>query len=98
MRLAPLGYELRVRELRHLMFRRPEGDLGFHVHFWPAGGSEEERHLGFRDRLRESAELRDEYARLKQDLAPRGWPDMNHYADAKTPFIRRALSRGSAGG
>ncbi len=33
------------------------------------------------------------YAELKRTLAKRDWPDMNHYADAKGPFIESVLAR-----
>lgn len=47
------------------------------------------RHLRFRDRLRTSAALRDEYARLKRELAERIGDDREAYSEAKSAFIRR---------
>jgi GrpB-like predicted nucleotidyltransferase (UPF0157 family) len=47
------------------------------------------RHLRFRDRLRTSATLRDEYARLKRALAERFGDDREAYSEAKSPFIKR---------
>jgi GrpB-like predicted nucleotidyltransferase (UPF0157 family) len=94
---APLrdaGYELRVREPGHRMFRTAALDV--HVHVWAAGDPEVERLLRFRDRLRESAEDRVAYERLKRDLAQRNWSDMNEYADAKGPLIEAILARSSA--
>jgi GrpB-like predicted nucleotidyltransferase (UPF0157 family) len=90
--LEAAGYELRVREPGHRMFRTPALDV--HVHLWAAGDPEIERTLRFRDRLRASPEDREEYERLKRDLAARQWPDMNAYADAKGPFISSVLARG----
>jgi GrpB-like predicted nucleotidyltransferase (UPF0157 family) len=46
-------------------------------------------HLHFRDRLRASASLRDEYARLKRGLAERLSDDREAYSEAKSAFIRR---------
>jgi GrpB-like predicted nucleotidyltransferase (UPF0157 family) len=47
------------------------------------------RHLRFRDRLRASATLRDEYARLKRELAERIGDDREAYTEAKSAFIER---------
>jgi GrpB-like predicted nucleotidyltransferase (UPF0157 family) len=91
---APLeraGYELRVREPRHRMFRTPERDV--HIHLWAEGSDDVARQLAFRDRLRASASDREAYARLKADLIGRAWEDMNHYAEAKGPFIESVLRR-----
>lgn len=55
----------------------------FHSEFW-------NRHLLFRDYLRENPEVRNEYMALKKQLAERDWKDVNEYADAKTEFIRKA--------
>jgi GrpB-like predicted nucleotidyltransferase (UPF0157 family) len=92
--IAPIeaaGYELRVREPGHRMFRTPERDV--HVHLWAADDPEVDRLLRFRDRLRSSPQDRAAYAELKRALAGRSWPDMNAYADAKGPLIESILSR-----
>jgi GrpB-like predicted nucleotidyltransferase (UPF0157 family) len=92
--LAPIeavGYELRVREQAHRMFRTRGRDV--HVHLYGADDQEAQRMLGFRDRLRASPRDRSEYERLKRELARRGWPDMNAYADAKGPLIETILAR-----
>jgi GrpB-like predicted nucleotidyltransferase (UPF0157 family) len=47
------------------------------------------RHLHFRDRLRASATLRDEYARLKRGLAERTRDDREAYSAGKSAFIKR---------
>jgi GrpB-like predicted nucleotidyltransferase (UPF0157 family) len=92
--LAPIeavGYELRVRERAHRMFRTRGRDV--HVHLYGADDQEVQRMLGFRDRLRASSRDRSEYERLKRELARRSWPDMNAYADAKGPLIESILTR-----
>jgi GrpB-like predicted nucleotidyltransferase (UPF0157 family) len=89
--LEVAGYELRVREPGHLMFRTPERDV--HVHIWGHSDREVTRHLMFRDRLRRSPADRDAYARLKRELALREWADMNDYADAKGALIKEILAR-----
>lgn len=86
------GYELRVREPGHRMFRTPERDV--HVHVWRDSDPEVERNLRFRDRLRESAEDRLAYEQLKRELAERDWPDMNYYAEAKGELIAEITARG----
>ena len=87
--LERAGYELRVRETGHRMFRTPAKDV--HVHVWADGDPEVDRHLAFRDRLRGSSADRAAYERLKRELAGRRWDDMNEYADAKGPFIEEVL-------
>lgn len=92
--IAPLetaGYELRVREPGHLMFRTPQRDV--HVHVWRDADPEVDRLLRFRDRLRTDPEDRLAYERLKRDLAARDWPDMNYYAEAKSELIAAIIAR-----
>jgi GrpB-like predicted nucleotidyltransferase (UPF0157 family) len=88
--LEGAGYELRVREPAHRMFRTPVRDV--HVHVWRDSDPEVERYLRFRDRLRASAEHRAAYERLKRELATREWDDMNDYADAKGALIEAVLA------
>jgi GrpB-like predicted nucleotidyltransferase (UPF0157 family)/GNAT superfamily N-acetyltransferase len=89
--LERAGYELRVREPEHRMYRTPQRDV--HVHVWNEGDPEVDRHLVFRDRLRASPDDRSEYERLKRSLARREWSEVNHYADAKGPLIEAILAR-----
>jgi GrpB-like predicted nucleotidyltransferase (UPF0157 family) len=88
--LESAGYQLRVREPGHRMFRSPARDV--HVHLWRDADPEVERYLTFRDRLRRSPVDRVAYQRLKQELATRDWTDMNDYAEAKGPFIEAVLA------
>jgi GrpB-like predicted nucleotidyltransferase (UPF0157 family) len=90
--LEAAGYELRVREPGHRMFRTPGRDV--HVHVWGDSDPEVTRHLMFRDRLRRSPADRDAYERLKRELAAREWADMNEYADAKAALIQEIIARG----
>lgn len=85
------GYELRVREPGHRMFRTPARDV--HIHVFPVDSDEIERHFLLRDRLRRSDEDRDLYAATKRELAQREWSDMNYYAEAKTDVIQAILAR-----
>ncbi len=89
--LTAVGYQLRVREPGHRMFRTPEHDV--HVHVWGDQDAEVTRYLRFRDRLRRSPEDRHAYEQLKRELARRDWADMNEYANAKGPLIEQILAR-----
>lgn len=89
--LESAGYELRVREPGHRMFRTPSRDV--HVHVLRECDPEVGRHLRFRDRLRSSAEDRRAYEQLKRALAERDWSDMNEYADAKGDLIEAILAK-----
>jgi GrpB-like predicted nucleotidyltransferase (UPF0157 family) len=89
--LSKAGYELRVREPRHRMFRTPTRDV--HVHVWPAGCSEGADYLLLRDWLRAHGEDRRLYERAKRELAGRRWRDMNYYAEAKSPVIAEIMAR-----
>ena len=92
--LEPLviaGYQLRVRERGHRMFRTPELDV--HVHVCDAGSVWERRHLLLRDWLRQSPDDREAYADLKRRLQGQDWDTMNHYADAKSALIAEMTVR-----
>jgi GrpB-like predicted nucleotidyltransferase (UPF0157 family) len=92
--LEAQGYELRVREPGHRMFRTAARDV--HILVWADSDLEVERYLLFRDRLRTSSEDRQAYERLKRELARRDWADMNQYADAKGALIGEILDRAGA--
>lgn len=52
-----------------------------------------DRHLLFRDYLRENPEIAGEYAHLKYDLSYRFGEDREAYTDAKTDFISKVVRR-----
>ena len=89
--LEAAGFELRVREPRHRMFRTPVRDV--HVHVWPAGCSESADYLTLRDWLRTHAEDRRLYESAKRALSGCHWRDMNYYAEAKSPVIAEIMAR-----
>jgi GrpB-like predicted nucleotidyltransferase (UPF0157 family) len=91
--LESAGYQLRVREPGHRMFRTPERDV--HVHVWRDCDREVDRYLRFRDRLRNSPEDRAAYEQLKRHLAERDWADVNDYAEAKRELIESILQKTS---
>lgn len=90
------GYVLRVREItaRHRMLRTAPRDV--HLHVCDVGGTWERDHLLFRDHLRHDAGDRRRYEAVKQDLAARDWPTMQHYADAKAEIIADITRRAEA--
>jgi GrpB-like predicted nucleotidyltransferase (UPF0157 family) len=61
-----------------------------HVHF--QGAPEWDRYLTFRDRLRASTELREEYGALKRKLAEKYEDDRFAYTAGKTEFVHRVLA------
>lgn len=89
--IEELGYELRVREDGHRMFRPASRDV--HVHVCAEGSPKHRDYLLLRDWLRRSPDDRAAYARLKRELAAEAWPDVNYYAQAKGPVISEILER-----
>jgi len=90
--LGPLedaGYELRVREGGHRMLRTPERDV--QVHIWQAGSDDERRQLVFRDPFAVAPSRPRKHMRRSNVLWRARWPDVNYYAEAKGPFIRRVV-------
>jgi GrpB-like predicted nucleotidyltransferase (UPF0157 family) len=96
--LVAAGYVLRVREpdwFEHRVFDTAARDVNLHV--FPAGCSETERMVRFRDWLRSNASDRKLYVSTKRELAARGWKYMQQYADAKTDVVEQIMARASAG-
>lgn len=54
------------------------------------------RHLAFRDFLRVQTDLRDEYGRLKKELAQHEVKDTNEYNTAKDSFIKKTQEQALA--
>jgi len=73
------------------MLRTPGRDV--HVQVFTIGSVEIDRCLAFRDWLRIDEADRALYASTKRALAPRDWPTMQHYADAKTELVEAIISR-----
>ena len=89
--LEAAGFELRVREPGHRMFRTPQRDM--HLHVYAPGRAEERDYLDLRDWLRISSDDRTLYATVKRHLAQQQWTDMNDSADAKTDVVLDILTR-----
>jgi GrpB-like predicted nucleotidyltransferase (UPF0157 family) len=96
--LAAAGYryqpelEKAVPERRY--FSKLEGGPGrFSLHAVQLGGAYWKRHIAFRDALRGSEPLAQQYWRLKQRLAARFPNDRAAYTDGKSEFIRNVLGQ-----
>lgn len=93
--LEAAGYVLRISEEydgeAHRVFKGAEINLNLHV--WSAGSPEVERHLDFRDWLRDHPEDRDLYAAAKREFAARTWTYMQEYADAKDAVVQEITDR-----
>lgn len=63
----------------------------YHLHLVEQGSETMERHLWFRDILLSNTAVRDEYERLKLELAETYRDNREAYAEAKTEFVQRAL-------
>lgn len=91
--IEALGYEYIQKYEDVMPFRRflikEQGRVRTHqIHMVGIGSEFWERHLLFRDYLRQNPAVAKRYASLKKELAARQWKDVNEYADAKTEFIR----------
>ncbi len=64
-----------------------------HLHMYPRGNPEWERHILFRDYLRAHSDVVQAYAELKRALAEKYRNDRPAYTDAKTEFIAAIIAR-----
>lgn len=95
--LGPLlsaGYVLRVREPGHRLVRTEQRDV--HLHVLEVDDPAAIDYLLLRDHLRADEADRRLYEDTKRELTGRDWPDMNAYADAKTPVIEAINGRARA--
>jgi GrpB-like predicted nucleotidyltransferase (UPF0157 family)/ribosomal protein S18 acetylase RimI-like enzyme len=63
-----------------------------HLHLVPTGSQRFHEELAFRDLLRASPDIAEEYSTLKHDLAKRFERDREAYTDAKGKFIQQAIA------
>jgi len=90
--LVEAGYVHRgEQEIPGREFFRRGNPRAYHVHLTAVDSAFWRDHITFRDRLRQSAEVRDAYAALKQDLTARFPRDREAYIDAKGPFVKKVL-------
>lgn len=92
--LEAAGYvwlgELGVTD-RHA-FKAPQGGPPRNVYVAVDGCLALRNHLAVRDFLRRDARLRDEYGRLKLELAGRDYDDLDRYVRDKSPILGRILA------
>ena len=96
--LVQLGYRWALDPWtdEHEFFSRDEnGERAFHVHVCGQGTEWEQRHVSFRDWLRDHPHDATSYERLKRDLADRHPRDPYTYTDEKSAFIRAIEARAS---
>jgi len=67
--------------------------VGFHLHLVRHGSGFRERHLEFRDYLREHPETAREYYELKKGLAEEHGSGRLAYTEAKTEFIESVVAK-----
>jgi GrpB-like predicted nucleotidyltransferase (UPF0157 family) len=73
---------------RRYFTKETNGIKTHHIHMVEIDSGFWNRHLFFRDQLRENPVTRQQYQQLKTDLAKRQWNSGNDYAEAKNDFIR----------
>jgi len=92
--LEGAGYVLRIREPEWFEHRLLKGaDPNVNLHVFPAGCSEVEVMLRFRDHLRANEADRELYLRTKRELAAQTWEHVQHYADAKSKVVEKIMGR-----
>ena len=94
--LESLGYEYRgllETGIPGRYYFRKGNPRSHHLHMVQHGTEFWQRHLLFRDLLRERPAVAQEYASLKKELALQYRTDRLAYTEAKTPFIDAALAR-----
>ena len=90
--LVGTGYDYRGDQgIPGREFFRRGTPRSYHLHLTVMGGDFWREHVAFRDALRASTQLRDEYAALKRALAERFPRDREAYIEGKGPFVRRVL-------
>lgn len=60
-----------------------------HIHVFVKDSKDWIRHIAFRDYLRNTPHIRDEYAKLKKQLSETEFNDRQEYQDAKSEFIEQ---------
>ncbi|MBT6120336.1 GNAT family N-acetyltransferase [bacterium] len=85
-------YEQQLPERRYFQKVR-NGHHFIHIHLVERNSRFWQRHLFFRNQLSLYPELRNQYARLKQNLAQIKWKSRNDYASAKGEFIQKVEAK-----
>ena len=64
-----------------------------HIHIWEYGCPEWNRHIAFRDYLKQYSKIKQEYEILKLQLSKKDWINGNEYNNAKNNFIKKIESK-----
>ncbi|WP_299621458.1 GrpB family protein [uncultured Tateyamaria sp.] len=93
--LTGIGYIDRGMRSGRLFIRLRDGDVRTHnLHLYQTDDADCRDQIAFRDALRSDPDLRDSYAKLKQQLVTNlGDAGRGHYAEGKTHFVRSVLAR-----
>lgn len=91
--MEALGYEVMgaygISERRYFRKINPSGQRTHHLHVFATGSPHVERHLAFRDYLRNHTDVAAAYSDLKAQLTKGGNPSWDEYIDGKEPFIAK---------
>ena len=74
-------------------FKAPEGSIKQHFYVCKAGTLGLKNHLVLRDHLRNNSQDRDEYGKLKMEIAHLYQENPEAYMEAKTSFILKILKK-----
>ncbi len=74
-------------------FQKGGDNRTHHVHIFQFDSSDVERHLAFRDYLRQHADDAKRYGELKESFAKRFPDDIEAYCDGKNEFIKKLEQR-----
>jgi GrpB-like predicted nucleotidyltransferase (UPF0157 family) len=93
---ADRGYLFRgehgIPERRYVVAVAPDGGHRAHIHIYPEGHPQIERHLAFRDHLRRDRSAARAYESLKLELKERFEHDRAAYQDGKAEFCQRIIA------
>lgn len=90
----PVDFNRELVGRRFFLRRNAEDVRTHHAHFVVHRGPLWGEYLRFRDRLRESDELRARYELLKRDLADKFHDQRERYTASKTDFVKDVLGLG----
>jgi GrpB-like predicted nucleotidyltransferase (UPF0157 family) len=90
--MESIGYqvmgEFGIPQRRYFRKDNQAGLRTHHIHAFPIGSPQIERHLAFRDYMRTHPEEAFQYSELKRELARKYPTDIESYMDGKDGFIK----------
>ena len=87
----PAGPDLELLEgVRQVCTHGSRRNSQHHLYVLISGSQELGRHLAFRDHLKQEPQARDDFAKIKIDLAPSA--DAAGYSQAKAAFIQSTMA------